>query len=72
LGRHEEIPGPLHYNLGAALVHAKGTTQDYLTHPSAIPVQIMALKPVFSEVVKVARRYQAGFIVTETAYPAPL
>jgi hypothetical protein len=27
---------------------------------------------VFSEVVKVARRYQAGFIVTETAYPAPL
>jgi hypothetical protein len=54
------------------LVDAKGTTQDYLTHPSAIPVQMMALKPVFSEVVKAARSYQAGFIATEAAYPAPL
>src|ERR1700722_10017557 len=44
------------YNLGVAPVDAKGTTQDYLqdylAHPSAIPVQIMALRPVFSGVVK--------------------
>jgi hypothetical protein len=36
------------YNLGGARVDAKGTTQDYLTHPNAIPGQIMALIPVFS------------------------
>ena len=46
------IPGPLHYNLGAAPVDAKGTRQDYLTHVSRIPAQIMAVKPVFFEVVK--------------------
>jgi hypothetical protein len=40
--------GRLHYNLGAAPVAAKGTTRDYLTHVSAIPVQIMAVKPAFS------------------------
>jgi hypothetical protein len=72
LGQARGTPGRLHYNLGVALVDAKGTTQDYLTHPSAIPVQMMALKPVFSEVVKAARSYQAGFIATEAAYPAPL
>jgi hypothetical protein len=44
--------GPLYYNLGVAPVDAKGTTQDYLTHPSPIPAQIMAANPVFSEVVK--------------------
>jgi hypothetical protein len=60
LGRHEVNPARLHYNLGAALVDAKGTTQDYLTHPSAIPAQMMAAKPVFSEVVKTPERYQAG------------
>ena len=32
----------LPYNLGAAPIDAKGTAQDYLTHPSPIPVQIMA------------------------------
>jgi hypothetical protein len=42
------------YNLGVAPVAAKGTTQDYLTHLSAIPVQIMAHKSVFSRVVKVS------------------
>ena len=47
-----ESPGPLHYNLGVAPVDAKGTRQDYLTHPSRIPAEIMAVKPVFSEVVK--------------------
>ena len=46
-----ESPGPLHYNLGAAPVDAKGTRQDYLTHVSRIPAKIMAVKPVFSEVV---------------------
>src|ERR1700676_1892950 len=55
------ILGRLHYNLGAAPVAAKGTTQDYLTHVSAIPVQIMAVKPVFSGVVKTPRRFVAGF-----------
>src|SRR5260370_17482046 len=44
--------GQLHYNLGAAPVAAKGTKQDYLAHLSGIPVQMMALKPVFSGVVK--------------------
>ena len=47
-----EALGPLHYNLGVAPVDAKGTRQDYLTHVSRIPAQIMAVKPVFSEVVK--------------------
>jgi hypothetical protein len=46
--------GRLLYNLGVALVNAKGTTQDYLAHPSLIPVQMMAVKAVFSEVVKAA------------------
>jgi hypothetical protein len=48
------------YNLGGARVDAKGTTQDYLTHPSPIPAQIMAANPVFSEVVKTPERHQAG------------
>jgi hypothetical protein len=39
-----QCPGGLQYNLGAAPVDAKGTTWDYLTHHSAIPVQIMALQ----------------------------
>jgi hypothetical protein len=47
-----ESLGPLHYNLGVTPVDAKGTRQDYLTHVSRIPAQIMAVKPVFSEVVK--------------------
>jgi len=47
-----ESPGPLHYNLGVTPVDAKGTRQDYLTHVSQIPAQIMTVKPVFSEVVK--------------------
>jgi hypothetical protein len=47
LGWHEESLGRLHYNLGAAPVDAKGTRQDYLTHPSAIPAQMMALEWVF-------------------------
>src|SRR3984957_11878460 len=46
-GARESLVG-LQYNLGAAPVHAKGTTWDYLAHPSAIPVQIMALNPVVS------------------------
>ena len=54
-----ESPGPLHYNLGGARVDAKGTTQDYLTHPSAIPGQIMARNPVFFGVVKTLCRYYA-------------
>jgi hypothetical protein len=37
-------PARLLYNLSAALVAAKGTTQDYLTHVAAIPVQIMAVR----------------------------
>ncbi len=45
-------PGPLHTNLGVAPRYAKGTRQDYLTHVSRIPAEIMAVKPVFSEVVK--------------------
>ena len=53
LGQREGIsPGPLHTNLGVAPVDAKGTRQDYLTHVSRIPAEIMAVKPVFSEVVK--------------------
>jgi hypothetical protein len=47
LGWREESLGRLHYNLGAAPVYAKGTRQDYLTHPSAIPAQMMALEWVF-------------------------
>ena len=47
-----EVPGPLHTNLGVAPVYAKGTRQDYLTHVSQFPAEIMAVKPVFSEVVK--------------------
>ena len=47
-----ESPGPLHTNLGVAPVDAKGTRQDYLTHVSRIPAQIMAVRPVISEVVK--------------------
>lgn len=47
-----ESPGPLHTNLGVAPVDAKGTRQDYLTHVSRIPAEIMVVKPVFSEVVK--------------------
>ena len=47
-----ESPGPLYYNLGVAPVDAKGTRQDYLAQVSRIPAQIMAAKPVFSEVVK--------------------
>ena len=42
----------LHYNLGAAPVAAKGTTLDYLAHPSEIPGQIMARRARFSGVVK--------------------
>jgi hypothetical protein len=75
LGRHDENPGRLHYNLGVAPVDAKGTTPDYLTHPSAIPAQIMAANPVFSGVVKTPDRYQAGssqFMTTKAAYPVPL
>jgi hypothetical protein len=41
-------PPRLLYNLGVTPVDAKGTRQDYLAHPSAIPVQIMTFKPVFS------------------------
>src|SRR4051794_20971908 len=55
-GRHEGIPRSTAYNLGAAPVAAKGTTQDYLTYLSAIPAQIMALKWVFSGVVKAPER----------------
>src|SRR5579863_3599889 len=50
--RREGIPRRLHYNLGADAGAAKGTTQDYLTYLSGIPVQIMALEWVFSGVVK--------------------
>jgi len=53
LGSHEGFPGRLHYNLGGDPVDAKGTTEDYLTHPSPIPAQIMAQMPLFSGVVKV-------------------
>src|SRR4029078_11487286 len=48
LGSQARIPRSTAYNLGGVRVDAKGTTQDYLTHPSAIPGQIMALNPVFS------------------------
>src|SRR3954453_11903862 len=41
-GRRQCLGG-LQYNLGAAPVDAKGTTWDYLAHPSGLPVQIMAL-----------------------------
>src|SRR5271154_7312811 len=47
-------------NLGAARLAAKGTTQDYLTYFSAIPVQIMAPKPPFTAVVKGHRRQDCG------------
>ena len=47
-----ESPGPLHTNLGVVPVDAKGTRQDYLTHVSRIPAEIMAVKSVLSEVVK--------------------
>jgi hypothetical protein len=40
--------GRLVCNLGAAPFDAKGTAQDYLTHLSRIPVQIMAVKRLFS------------------------
>src|ERR1700739_271657 len=55
LGSTRESLGRLHYNLGVAPVAAKGTTQDYLAHSSAIPVQMMALKGVSSRVVKDSR-----------------
>jgi hypothetical protein len=55
-GRHEGTPRSTAYNLGAAPVAAKGTTQDYLTYLSAIPAQIMAPGWVFSGVVKVPGR----------------
>ncbi|GAB6996219.1 hypothetical protein JCM18382A_09870 [Bradyrhizobium sp. 17-4] len=42
----ESIPS-MPYNLGAAGVDAKGTTHDYLPHPSAIPGQKMTQNPVF-------------------------
>ncbi len=45
-GGHEAIPGADDLiNLGAAPLDAKGTARDYLAHPSAIPAQIMAVKP---------------------------
>jgi hypothetical protein len=47
-----ESPARPLFNLSATLVDAKGTTQDYLAHFDAIPVQIMALEPVFPGVVK--------------------
>src|SRR5437763_13040431 len=47
-GSHEGFPGRPQYNLGGALLDAKGTTRDYLTHPSPIPAEIMALYPRFS------------------------
>ena len=56
LGSAREFLGPLHYNLGVAPVDAKGTTQDYLTHPSAIPAQMMALEWVFPGVVKASAK----------------
>ena len=59
-GRHEGIPRSTAYNLGAAPVAAKGTTQDYLAYLSAIPAQIMALGWVFSGVVKVPGGREAG------------
>ena len=55
LGQHGESPDRLLYNLGAALVDAKGTTRDYLTHLSRIPAQIMAVESLFSGVVKTPR-----------------
>src|SRR5260370_41291892 len=58
-GMRESL-GRLRYNLGAAPVAAKGTTQDYLTHLSGIPVQIMALKPAFSGVVRLQGGPAAG------------
>src|ERR1700730_10147711 len=48
----KESPSRLRYNLGAGAVAAKGTSQDYLAHPSVIPVQIMAWAWVFAGVVK--------------------
>ena len=44
LGSEARIPDPLLTNLGGARVDAKGTTQDYLTHPGEIAVEIMALE----------------------------
>src|SRR6266568_7311179 len=44
LGRHEGVPPVTAHNLGGARVNAKGTTQDYLTHPIPIPGQMMAQK----------------------------
>src|SRR5260221_14765950 len=39
----------------------QGNHADYLTHVSAIPVQIMAVKPAFSGVVKTPKRFAAVF-----------
>src|SRR5215831_11963851 len=52
LGSHAGNPGRPYHNLGTARVAAKGTTPDYLTHPSAIPAEKMALEPCFPGVVK--------------------
>ena len=44
----KESIGSRRRNLGAGPIDAKGTAQDYLTHPSRIPVQIMAAERLFS------------------------
>src|SRR4051794_18161393 len=52
----------LQYNLGAARVDAKGTAWDYLAHPRAIPVQIMASHGWSFEVVKAPHADQADVV----------
>src|SRR4051812_17823654 len=52
----------LQYNLGAARVDAKGTAWDYLAHPRAIPVQIMASHGRSFEVVKAPPADQADVV----------
>ena len=61
LASEAENPRSTAHNLGGARVDAKGTTQDYLTHPSAIPGQKMALNHGFSGVVKTPRRIMQGY-----------
>jgi hypothetical protein len=50
-----EFPARPYHNLGAAGRDAKGTAKDYLTHPSAIPVEKMAFQQCFPAVVKGSR-----------------
>jgi hypothetical protein len=59
-----EFPARPYHNLGAAGRDAKGTAEDYLTHPNAIPVEKMAFQQCFPAVVKTS----AGNMTASTLF----